>query len=266
MDRAIASLVEVTFVSERTEQRTARLFTRLFQSRLPLREMNWSKMGELETHARLPASGIPKQDATCHRGDKPVFRTCLPIRMHRQTFQKRAIILSRIAEGQARSLGYQAANQYYKQALELEPRSVYTLVSYGLFKMELGNYGEAIALINQATQYCTKKTGYYVYYSLSGYMIRLVTDRIELGVLGRALDYEPKRTIAQHSLGVAQSQSGNFDEALDIFNGIIREELSRSDGPSESLVYAYRTKIITLQHAQPQRGKPNWFFRKRSGS
>jgi hypothetical protein len=36
--------------------------------------------------------------------------------------QQRALILCRIAEGQTRSLGYAAASEYYKQALEIDPR------------------------------------------------------------------------------------------------------------------------------------------------
>ena len=119
--------------------------------------------------------------------------------------------------------------------------------------MELGNYGEAIELINRATQYCTKKTGYYVYYSLSRVYDQLHDRLNRIRSLRKALEYDPKRTIARHSLGVALSQSGNFDEALDIFEEIIREELSRSDGPSESLAYAYKT-----QHGKTSTLKTKW--------
>jgi hypothetical protein len=42
---------------------------------------------------------------------------------------------------------------------------------------------------------------------------------------------------------------GRYDKALEIFEEIIEEELSKSQGPSESLVYALKTKVITLRRA-----------------
>lgn len=164
--------------------------------------------------------------------------------------QKRAIILCRMAEGQASSLGYDAARQYYRQAIELEPRSVYALVSYGVFEMDLGNSGEAIDLIKRATQYCNKSTGYYVYFSLARVYDSVRDRQNRIKSLRKALEYEPTNIIARHSLGVALSQTGNYSEALDIFDKIIEDELSKPDGPSDSLGYAYQTKVITLRHAK----------------
>ncbi|MCL4396568.1 MAG: tetratricopeptide repeat protein [Chloroflexi bacterium] len=155
-----------------------------------------------------------------------------------------------MAEGQARSFGYDSANQYFKQALDVDPRSVYALVSYGLFKLDLGSLGEAERLIKEAANRCTKQTGYYVYFSLSK-VYNETRDRYKRAeALRRALEYEPDHTIAKHSLGVALSQMGNFDQALAIFNNIIADELARTDGPTESLVYALKTKIITLRRAR----------------
>jgi tetratricopeptide (TPR) repeat protein len=155
-----------------------------------------------------------------------------------------------MAEGQARSLGYDAAHQYYKQALELDPRSVYVLVSYALFKLELNNFGEAEELMKRAADRCTKKTGYYVYYNM-GRVYDSIRDRHgKIRALRKALEYDPNRTVAQHMLGVAQSQNANYDEALSIFDSIIDAELARPIGPRDSLVYALKTKVITLRHAK----------------
>jgi len=248
LDKAIASLIEVTFITERTEQRTGKLVYSSLPITMTFARNELAKMGDLETQARLRYQGYRNRMelATVEtRQYSDLFE-----RFEAKTdIQKKALILCRMAEGQARSLGYQTASEYYKQALELDPRSVYALVSNGLFKMELGNFGEAIDLMKQASQYCTKKTGYYVYFSFARVYDQIRDRPHRINCLRRALEYEPTHTIGRHSLGVALSQSGNFDEALGIFEGIINEELARSDGPSESLVYAYTTKIITLKRA-----------------
>ena len=238
----------MTFVAERTEQKTGKVVYSALPITLTFARNELSKMSGLETQARLRYQEYRNKMQLA--AVETSQYTDLFVRFGAQTdVQKQAIILCRIAEGQARSLGYQAASQFYKQALELEPRSVYALVSHGIFKMELGNFGEAIELINQATKYCTRKTGYYVYYNLAKVYDQVHDRPNRIKCLRKALEFEPKHTIARHSLGVALSQSGSSEEALSIFEEIIREELSRSDGPSESLAYAYKTKIITLQKA-----------------
>ena len=254
MDRAIASLVEVTFVSERTEQRTGKVVYSALPITLTFARNELSKMGELETHARLRHQEYRNkmQLATVETSQYSDLFT----RFDAQTdIQKRAIILCRIAEGQARSLGYQAANQYYKQALELEPRSVYTLVSYGLFKMELGNYGEAITLINQATQYCTKKTGYYVYYSLSRVYDQTRDRPNRIRCLRKALEYEPKRTIAQG----CKSQIVNLRRQRQREIGVRR---AAQDGLLVIFPEQRPPTLPTLaldQASQGQDGLPTWF-------
>jgi tetratricopeptide (TPR) repeat protein len=249
LEKAIASLIEVTFITERTEQRTGKLVYSALPITLTFARNELVKMGNLETQARLRYQGYRNRMelATVEtRQYSDLFD-----RFEAKTdIQKKALILCRMAEGQARSLGYQAASEYYKQALELDPRSVYALVSYGLFKMELGNYGEAIDVMKQASKYCTKKTGYYVYFSFSRVYDQIRDRPNRIICLRKALEYEPTHTIGRHSLGVALSQSGYFDDALRIFDDIINEELAHVDGPSESLVYAYTTKIITLKRAK----------------
>jgi tetratricopeptide (TPR) repeat protein len=247
-EEAVASVVEVTFVSERTEQTTGKVVYSALPITKTFAQNELSKMGDLEAQARLRYQGYRNRMELANVETRQY--TSLFERFQARTdIQKKAIILSRIAEGQARSLGYQAAAQFYKEALELDPRSVYALVSFGLFKMELGNYGEAVDLISRASTYSTRENGYYVYFSLSR-VYDQSHDRVNrIRCLRKALEYEPTHSIARHSLGVALSQSGVFGEALDLFEGIISEELSRNDGPSESLAYAFKTKIITLRRA-----------------
>ncbi len=249
MENAIASLIEATFVSDRTEEKTGKVVYSALPITLTFARNELSKMSGLEVQAKTRYQGYKNRMELAAVETKQDADLLEQFEAKTET-QKRAIILCRMAEGQARRLGYDAADQYYRQAVEIEPQSVYTLVSYGLFKAELGNVGEAIELMDRAAQYCTKNTGFYVYFNLAGVYDRVRDRANRIRCLRKALRYEPKHTIAKHSLGVALSQSGNFNEALDLFDEIIREELSRSDGPTDSLAYAYNTKIITLRHAR----------------
>ena len=65
----------------------------------------------------------------------------------------------------------------------------------------------------------------------------------------KALEYSPKHTIARHQLGVAVSKLGKYDEADRIFDELIADELARPSGPSDSLVIAYKTKLISMVKA-----------------
>lgn len=249
MERAINSLTESTFVSDRTESKTGKVVYSALPITLTFARNELSKIPGLEREARqryqdyrnrmeLATVETSQYESLFHKFEA------------KTDTQKRAIILCRMAEGQASSLGYDAARQYFKQSIELEPRSVYALVSYGVFEMNLGNSGEAIDLIKRATQYCSKGTGYYVYFSLARVYDSVRDRQNRVKCLRKALDYEPENVIARHSLGVALSQSGKHTEALNIFDKIIEDELSRAEGPGDSLGYAYQTKVITLRHAK----------------
>lgn len=248
LEHAINALVEVTFVSDRIEQRTGKTVYSALPITLSFARNELNGMPGLESEARIRYQRHQNrlQLATVETS----LYSSLFIQFDAKTDpQKQAILLCRMAEGQPRTPGYKEANEYYRQALETEPRSVYALSSYGLFQAELGNYGEAIELLTKAASYCNKKTGYYVYFNLSR-VYDQIRDRVNrIRCLRKALEYEPFQTIARHSLGVALSQSRQYPEALEIFDQIIVEELRRLSGPSDSIVYAYNTKIITLRRA-----------------
>ena len=62
--------------------------------------------------------------------------------------------------------------------------------------------------------------------------------------LRKALEYNPDNLVAKHQLGVVVSRLGNYDEAIRIFDDIINYELSRPIAPSDTLLYAFKTKVI----------------------
>ena len=65
----------------------------------------------------------------------------------------------------------------------------------------------------------------------------------------KALEYDPKHPVARHQLGVVVSRLGRYGEAIQIFDDLIADELTRDFGPSETLLFAYKTKILNLQKA-----------------
>mgnify|MGYP000886290869 FL=1 len=73
--------------------------------------------------------------------------------------------------------------------------------------------------------------------------------------LKEALKYDAgqyDRVIAQHSLGVALGKLHRHSEAIECFDSIIENELSKQYGPSQSLVVAARTKKISLRYRNPK--------------
>jgi len=126
---------------------------------------------------------------------------------------------------------------------------VYVLVNYELLKLDIGLIGASIQLMEEAAKRCDKKSGFFVYYNLSKIYDATRDRRMVEQCLRKALEYAPKHPIARHQLGVVVSRMGRYDEAIKVFDDLIQEELARDSGPSETLVYAYKTKIISLQKA-----------------
>ena len=120
------------------------------------------------------------------------------------------------------------------------------MVNYGLFKRDLGQIGEAISLIEKANMYANKSNGFFICYNLSQ-VYDVIKERIKVEqYLRKALEYQPEHLIARHQLGVVISRLGKYDEAIEIFDKLIEDELARESGPTDTLVYTYRTKIISL--------------------
>lgn len=248
VEKAAASLAESTFVTEHTDQKTGHVLYTALPITLTFARNELANMGRLEEKARQKLQGYRNRMQLASVETKQ-YEDLFERFSAKADHQKQAIVLCRLAEGHASSLRHKTANETFGQALQIDPRSVYGLVSYGLFKLELGNYGEAEDLMKRASQYCNKKTGFYVYFNLSRVYDQTLDRPNRIRALQKALEYEPHNTIARHSLGVALSQSGNFDQAIQIFDDIINEEMRRPEGPSESIAYALKTKVITLQRA-----------------
>ncbi len=248
MERAIDSLTETTFISSHVEQKTGTVVYSALPITMTFARLELNKMGSLEAQARIRYQTFRNTMELAAVETTQYGQTFEQFEAKTDT-QKRAIILSRMADGQARDLRFKDAEQLYKQALEIEPRSVYSLVHYGLFKADLENFGEAIELLQRATKHCTQRSGFFVYYNLGMTYDRTHDRTKKIEYLRKALNYDPKHTVARHALGVALSQNGMHDEAIAIFDAIINEELSRPDSPSISLSYAYNSKITALDRS-----------------
>ena len=133
MEKAISSLVEVTFVTERTEQKTGAVIYHALPITLSFARNELRKFGNLERETRVRYKQYQNRLELASEAiwqDEDLFKQFGAT----NDAEKKAIILCRMAEGQARSLGFDAAEEYYKQALDIDPRNVYALVSYALFE------------------------------------------------------------------------------------------------------------------------------------
>lgn len=246
IEKAIQNLEEATFVTEHTDNHTGEKTYHALPITLSFAKNELMKFGDLGTSVRLRYQEyknrleLAGEYASQCEGLFQKFEAVTDI-------QRKAILLCRMAEGQASSLGYEEAEEYYKQALSIDPRSIYALVSYGKFKSELQGNEEAIQFISQAEKRITKLTGFYVYYNLADVYGRMKEWNNKVYYLKEALKFEPDNTMAQHALGVALGHLQRHEEALRIFEGIIEKELSKQYGPSNSLIYAVNTKIISLK-------------------
>ncbi|HEY0607566.1 MAG TPA: tetratricopeptide repeat protein [Herpetosiphonaceae bacterium] len=248
VERAVAELVAVTFVLEHSEPRTGQQTYIALPITLAFARNELAKMNELEVAARtryqryvqemeLVAAETERYSGMFERYD-----------VERAT-EKQAVILARKAESQAEASQYEEAERLYEQALAIDPRSVYVLVSYGQLKLKMRQVGEAIRLMEAAASRCTKNSGFFVYHNLSK-VYDEVRDRDQVEqCLRKALEYKPDASRIRHQLGMVVSRLGRYNEAVQIFEDLIQRELNRRPEPSDTLLYAYKTKIITLRKA-----------------
>ncbi|NQV19461.1 MAG: putative DNA binding domain-containing protein [Armatimonadetes bacterium] len=164
--------------------------------------------------------------------------------------QKKAILLSIQAEDEIQNMHLEAANKFYKEALDTDPRSIYTLVSYANFKVSNGRYTKALSLIQEAQKHVTKKNGFYIYHASFKIYKEMRDDNKRIECLRKALEFDPTYNVARHELGFSLSRIGKFDEAIKEFDCIIDFELTRSNGPTKQILFAMKTKYTTLVRAK----------------
>jgi tetratricopeptide (TPR) repeat protein len=256
-DRAKGKLVESTFVTERTDQKTGEKVYIALPITLSFSKNELKNFGDLSLLAKSRYEDYKQRLSFAdeeYENSEHLFKKFNA----RTENQKRAILLSRLAEGQITSFGYKEAEEYYTQALEIDPQSIYALVSYGTFKSEWLDSNGAIGLISSAIPFISRMTGFYVYYNLADVYGKIRDWDNKVMYLRKAIEYEinnnfsPKLIMAKHSLGVALGHLRRHKEAIIIFDEIIENELKRPFGPSRSLVIAARTKKISLSFIDPK--------------
>jgi Tfp pilus assembly protein PilF len=259
IERAKGKLVESTFVTERTDQRTGNKVYIALPITLSFATIELDKLGTWGIEAKSRYETYSQRISLAQEQEsqsEDLFN-----RFEAKTNnQKKAILLARMAEGQMSSMGQKEAEEYYKQALEIDPLSIYSLVSYGRFKAEIFEYSSAIELINRAASHVTKKSAFYVYYNLADVYGQTKELNLKIKYLKDAMKYQEYTspyfyTMAQHSLGVALGKMNNHAEAIKNFDEIIDRELAKPYGPSGSLVVAARTKKISLERTNPNSSK-----------
>jgi tetratricopeptide (TPR) repeat protein len=255
-ERAKSKLIESTFVTERTDQRTGNKIYIALPITLSFARIELDKLGSLGIDARSRYEVYNQRISLAHEQDDQSEELFSKFEATTDN-QRKAILLARMAEGQISSLGYQEAEEYYKQALDIDPFSIYALVSYGNLKASLFEYQSAIELINRAFTKMTKKTAFFVYYNLADVYGREKDWNMKIKYLQEAMKHKENTspylyTMAQHSLGVALGKLNYHSEAIKNFDEIINRELAKPYGPGGSLVIAARTKKISLQKTSPK--------------
>ena len=256
IERAKGKLIESTFVTERTDQKTGNKVYIALPITLSFANLELARMGNLNIDARSRYEIYHQRISLAQ--EQEYQSENLFIRFEAKTDnQKKAILLARMAEGQLLSLGYQEAEEYFQQALDIDPFSIYALVSYGKFKTEQFDYLSAVDLICRAVTRVTKRTAFFVYYNLADVYGQQREWDLKIKYLKEALKYKENTsqylyTMAQHSLGVALGKKDNHVEAIKNFDEIINSELEKPYGPTRSLVVAARTKKISLQRTNPK--------------
>jgi tetratricopeptide (TPR) repeat protein/GTPase SAR1 family protein len=248
VERAAAKLEEATFVSKKVDPKSGQAQYLALPITLAFARNELAKMGDLELTARNRYQRYTQEMALAVTEIERFDTLFSRFGVQRDT-EKKAIILARRAEGQAATFNYDEAERLFKLALDEDPRSVYVLMAYGMLKSTMGQIGEALRLLEDAATRCTKQTGFQVFYNLSR-VYREERNREQVArCLKKALEYQPKHSVARHQYGVILSQLGHYQEALAVFDELIQEELARSLGPTETLLFAYRAKITTLSKA-----------------
>lgn len=243
-----AGLVETTFVSEKVDRKTGLKTYHALPITLGFAQNELATMGRLEIDARTNYQKYVQQMELVAVETERYSSLFEEFQVERDT-EKRAIILARKADTARSSLNYDAAEELYSQALEIDPRSIYVLVNYGILKHEMGQVGRAIQLMEDAGRRCNKGNGFWVYYNLTK-IYDDIRNRVKVeACLRKALTYNPKHKIARHQLGMVVSRLGRYEEAVSIFDEIIRDELALPGGPTYTLVATYKAKLISLQKA-----------------
>lgn len=245
IDRSIEKLQGTTLIRENTEETTGNITYLALPITLTFSRNKLAEMNDLEKQAR---SRHQEHIQSLQLVAQEVDRYEYLFRVYDATTenQKKAIVLCRMADAQE-ELGPEAAEEYYRQAFDLEPRSVYVLVKYGNFLVDQQRIGEGLNMLKDATRRCNKRTGFFAFYNLA----RVYDDqrmRPECKeALERALEYDPSHSHARHMYGVVLSRIGSREHAIEIFDKLIYDELNRPNNPTATLAYSIKTKVITLQ-------------------
>ena len=109
--------------------------------------------------------------------------------------------------------------------MDIDPRNVYALVSYGLFKLETNSIGDAIALMTKATQGVNKRTGFYVYFNFAKIYNEIRDWLNRTYCLQEALNYESNQIMVKHSLGVTLGKMNEHVEAIKILMKLLNMDL-----------------------------------------
>ena len=249
LEKASNELELATFINRRIDMKSGKeIYTTLPITRT-FSKQQLSEMGQLEkksTHRYSEYIGkLELYDFATRRYDGKFEKFGA-----KSDFQKKSILLSVQAEDEIKNMHFEAAKNFFKAALDTDPHSVYSLVSYAEFKANNGNYTKAINLIKEAQKHVTQKNGFFIYHASYKVYKEMRNDNKRIECLRKAIEFDPTHNVARHELGFSLSRIGKFDEAIKEFDKIIDFELKRLNGPTKQMLFAMKTKYTTLERAK----------------
>jgi len=105
-----------------------------------------------------------------------------------------------------------AAEQEYRQAMELDPDYMWAPHWYSLYLAVMGRHQESFVQIKRALEIEPTSAQVAMVHGMLFYLARFYDRAVE--ELGRALDLEPQHVLATFYLGLAHLESGRHEEAL----------------------------------------------------
>jgi tetratricopeptide (TPR) repeat protein len=250
LDKIADKLQQTSFITKITKKDGKEVFLAL-PITLSFARIELGKFGNLELEAKTRMEQINISSALIETEKNNLRSFYEKLNINSET-EKQAIILSKKAEFEYSNFDIDAADDLFKVALDTEPRSVYVLIKYAQFKLEIGQIHDAEHLFNKAISFTNKTNGFHVYFSASKYYEKIKNFEKAADYTQKALQYDPTSINARHHLGYLYSRLNLTDKAITIFDALINDVINSPNPNKTSICYTLKAKLITLSKAKLQ--------------
>ena len=245
IEKALAELAEVTLVTPHARSADGQVAHVALPITLNFAKHQFAEMGDFEVACRRRVHQFSEQ-LELQKSETYRFAGIFDKYGLETESERKAAILCRRGQSELFSGNANNADEMFKQARELAPRSTYVLATSALYELARNRVGVALDMAKKACVLCDKRTGELCFTALAR-VCDVQHDRYgTLHALQEALKYAPKDTVIRHQYGVALSRAGRTKEAVEQFTTIIEAE-KQMPVLRPTLLMAYKTRIINLR-------------------